>query len=386
MKIAYCIPSCYQSGGMERVLSLKANYLADALNWEIVIITTGQRETSTHYTFSPKIRFIDLNINYQDNSHQSFISKIFERIRKTKEHRIKLAEVLKSESFDICISMFTHETAFLPSIKDGSKKILELHFSKYYRYYDCKYNHSSWKRKLISRLLDFKDRRKIAGYNAFVVLTREDATFWKNRKNLLVIPNPLSFTSSEKASLISKKAIAIGRLCPQKGFDLLLESWRFLPDELRSSWQLNIYGTGPDEKKLQTLIRSSNLYKNVSIHAPVKNIQSKLIESSLFCFPSRYEGLGMALLEAMSCGLPTISYNSPCGPKDVITPGETGELIPMFDSKKFALAMSTMMKNSELRKEYGNKAKKHVIQMYSLPEIMQKWLKLFYNLNKQNNL
>ncbi|HIZ85035.1 MAG TPA: glycosyltransferase family 4 protein [Candidatus Coprenecus stercoravium] len=379
MKIVYCIPSCHNSGGMERVLSVKANYLAQC--HDITIITTSQHNKEPYFTFSSNIKLIDLDINYDDLENLSPYKKIFYLSKKKALHKKRLKTVLHSIKADIVVSLFTHEISFLYKIKDGSSKLLELHFSKYFRNLDDKYNNANILKKTISRLLNYRDFNLTKKYNKFIVLTQEDKLDWKGLKNIDVIPNPISFSSNIKTDYHSKEVIAAGRLCPQKGFDLMIKIWSKLNKDIQEQWHLTIYGSGPDEKLLQELIYSYNLEKNITLHAPVKNITHEYLNSSIFCFTSRYEGFGMTLAEAMSCGLACISFDCPCGPSEIID-HQNGILIKSFDINSFVSKLEQLMQDESLRKNIGEKAYYSIRSQFSLEKIMQKWLNVFNDLKK----
>ena len=382
MKIAYCIPSCHKSGGMERVLSLKANYLSDVLGWEIIIITTEKAESSPAFPLSSAIRVLNLKIGYDDDSYLNFLERITDRLGKKKQHRRILEETLKREQCDICVSMFCHEMSFLADLNDGSKKVLELHFCKDFRQMDCLYNKKGVIRKFLGHLQNWNERRKIKKYDSFVVLTQEDAQAWGKTYNTSVIANPLSFSVEKTADYSAHHAVAVGRLCPQKGFDLLIEAWALLPEDLKKEWDLTIYGNGGDKESLNKLIANNQLENSIRIHEPVKNIQNHLIRNSLFCFSSRYEGFGMALIEAMSCGLSCISFACPCGPKDLISHGVDGMLVEHLSVHKMALEIQKLMENEERRRMLGENAQSTIKKQYSLDAIMNQWIKLFQELGK----
>ena len=254
MKIAYCIPSCHKVGGMERVLALKANYLADVLGWEVLIITTEREEHLPSFHFSSKIRRVCLNVHYQEENNHSLMSRILLRMRKQRLHRKQLASLLMNERCDICVSMFCHEMRFLPYIKDRSRKVLELHFCKKFRQLDIKYNRGGFFRKALGAYQDVLEHKSIHDYDAFVVLTHEDAADWGSAYNCTVIPNPLAFLPQNISDYKSKHVVAVGRLCPQKGFDMLVQAWSLLPASLRNEWSLSIYGYGKDKADFKKYI------------------------------------------------------------------------------------------------------------------------------------
>ena len=129
MKILYCIAGTYNSGGMERVLSNKANYFA-AHGHEVTIVTTDQRGQAPFFELDRRIRCIDIDVNYETNNGKSFFNKVAHYPFKQFKHKRRLAKVLKEIKPDIAISMFCNDASLLPRMKDGSKKVLEIHFSR----------------------------------------------------------------------------------------------------------------------------------------------------------------------------------------------------------------------------------------------------------------
>lgn len=383
MKIVYCIPSCYNSGGMERVLSIKSNYLAEKMGYEVIIITSSQEGKSNYYSFSDKIKFIDLGINYKELEKYSLIKKIYYTIKKRNIHKKKLKNLLNKLKADIVISMFTHEASFLCDIRDGSKKILELHFSKNFRRYDDRYNNANVLKKIISFFLDLRDKAKIHKYDKFIVLSKEDKLGWGNLKNIKVIYNPMPFVPKSSSDIESKQILAVGRLCRQKGFDLLIDIWNNIVKEKKDNgFYISIYGSGPDELVLKEKISKYGLNNTISIKKPTKDIESVYYNSSIFCFTSRYEGFGMALAEAMSCGVAPISFKCPCGPSDIILDKFNGFLINCFNTDDFKEKLLELMNDCDKRKKFGINAIKTIEDKFSIDNIMNQWIDLFKNITK----
>lgn len=367
---------------MERVLSIKTNYLADIMKYDISIVTTNQKGNKNHYDFSRQIHFYDLNINYDELQDVSICKKIIRTKEKKKKHQKLLEQLLHQQKADIVISMFTHEMSFLYKIKDGSKKILEIHFSKEFRQLHNIYNHVGFIQRAISYYLDYKNFAQVSHYNRFVVLTEEDKKSWGNFKNIEVIYNPLSFIPNKTANLDSKKVLAIGRLCPQKGFDMLIDIWKMVQDENKDNWKLCIYGDGPDYEKLNKRIIENRLQDSIYIYSPTLDIESVYLSSSIFCFPSRYEGFSMALSEAMACGLPSISFNCPCGPSELIRNERNGILVENKDIKSFAILLLQLMKDRDKRYLYSINASIETKEKLNIDIIMNQWINLFKIINR----
>ncbi|WP_082211692.1 glycosyltransferase family 4 protein [Parabacteroides timonensis] len=382
IKIVYCIPDLFRPGGIERIISMKTNYLAEYNNgnsYDITIITTGQGKRPAYYEFSNKIKFIDLDINYDEIVSYSFLKRTLIRREKKKKHKTRLEKVLKDISADIVISTFTHDATFLPSIKDGSKKILEFHFSKGYKLQRSITENWSFIFRLAYGLRSFWEEYTIPKkYDAFVVLTKEDKAAWDViRPDTIAIPNIIPLLSTDVSSKNNKIVIAVGRLDNQKGFDRLIDLWDLVKKD-NPDWSLRIFGTGEDKEKLELQIQNKGLQNQIKIFPPEKNIAQRYLESSIFVMTSRFEGFPMVLLEAMSFGLPSVSYSFKCGPKDAIKDGINGFLVEEGDKVAFAEKINILMKDQALRKQMGNKAHE-ATQKYTYKIIMQKWIDLFQN-------
>lgn len=382
MKVIYCLPQIYMPGGIERICSIKANYFADVLNWEVVIIAAEQKEQPSYYKLSEKVRLIDLAIPYSSMQSQGLLSRIFTKMRLQKLHRSKLEDILCSEQADVVVSTLTHEVNFITNIKDGSKKVLEFHFCKghkrkmadafgYGLFTKLAYYAQCWREENIL----------IPQFDQFVVLTNEDLVSWQNDiKTVKSIPNILPFENSEIAKLTEKHVIAVGRYDAQKRFDHLIRIWAKVSRK-HPDWVLDIYGQGKDKENLTKLISQLECSSSITLHSPSKNIKQCYLDSSIFVMTSTYEGLPMTLLEANALGLPTICYDFKCGPKDVIENGVNGFIIREGDIDGFADKLDLLMSDDSLRSYMGNKAYA-MSNRFSLDIVMQKWIDLFENLTK----
>ncbi|MDF2514766.1 MAG: glycosyl transferase family 1 [Sphingobacterium sp.] len=369
-RIIYCLSSLYKAGGMERVVTNKANYLARH-GFEITIITTDQKQRKPYFDLHPAIARVDLGINYEDSNGKGLFHKLSTYPKRQRLHRSLLQGHLLRLKADMVISLFDHDVSFLWRLKDSSHKILEIHFSRFKR---VQYGKKGiW--AIINKYRSQLDLKYVKKYRRFVVLTEEDRSYWGNLKNLVVIPNANSFQTESLSPLNQKVVIAVGRLDHQKRFEDLIQAWALVcldfPD-----WQLHIFGDGEQKSFLQDLINSWNLSRNIRLCAPVHDIKAEYLNSSIAAMTSRYEGLPMALLEAQACGLPMVSYACKCGPRDIIESGKNGFLVTEGDIPAFAERLKQLMGNDELRYTLGLKAK-FMSQRFTEEKVMQKWLKLF---------
>ncbi|RZF62872.1 glycosyltransferase family 4 protein [Sphingobacterium corticibacterium] len=375
MKIVFCIAGTFNSGGMERVLANKANYLVTK-GYEVCIVTTDQKARLPHFAMDSRIVHYDLDINYLDLVDKGLIGKTIGYFRKQKTHFDRLNTLLCTLKADIVISMFDHEANLVWKIKDGSKKILEIHFSRFKRL--------QYGRKGLWRLADrWRNRRDLQiakRYDRFVVLTQEDKAYWENLSHIQVIPNANSFRPDEISSVGEKRVIAVGRLSYQKGFDDLLDIWAsvlpYFPD-----WTLDIFGEGELKEMLQSRIDRLGIGENTHLCMPVSHIQEEYGRSAILVMTSRYEGLPMALLEAQACGLPLLAYACKCGPRDIINDGENGFLIGEGDKTEFARKIMLLMGDISMRRAMG-KQSRLLSQNFSEERIMSEWENLFKNIIK----
>lgn len=379
MKLIYCTHSTYNPGGMERVLLNKVTYLSVLPGWEVSVVTTDQHQRPPFYPFPAQVRMTDLEINYSDDNEKGVWRKITGYLRKRKEHKKKLTALLQKEKADIVVSLYPSESSFIPAIKDGSKKVLELHYCKFFRL--------QYGRKGLLGLIDkwrtCQDEQLVRRFDKFVVLTHEDRGYWGSLSNIEVIPNAAMNISGHYSDVTRKRLIAVGRLDYQKGFDRLIRAWGIVQQNVAfRDWQLDIFGQGEWQEMLQRMIDERNLQNTLRLNQPTNSIGDEYAKSSLIVMTSHYEGFGMVLVEAMACGVPAVAFDCKCGPKDIIRHGENGLLVHDGDIEGLAAAMMKLMDDEAYRKRLSDNAKK-IISTYSEETVMNRWIALFNGLIKQ---
>lgn len=372
--IVYCTPALYMAGGVERVLTLKANYFAEQFGYDITIILTEGKDKPFFYPLSKKVNVVNLNIGFEELWNCSFIRKIFVYIRKQHQFKKKLtAELLKIRP-DITISLLRREINFINDIKDGSLKIGELHVNRA-NYRNFEENDTNCFKSMFAKLWMNNLVGHLRKLDKFVVLTEEDKHQWKELCNVKVIPDPLSFPSDKKNLLSQKRVIAVGRYVYQKGFDLLLMVWSKI-EKLYPDWELAIYGQGNREPYDEIIDNMSINRNRCHLYGPSDDIKAEYLNSSIFVLSSRFEGFGMVLLEAMACGLPCISFACPCGPRDIISNGQDGYLVPNGDVNLLADKLSWLMSHPNKIPELSVEAVKKS-SYYSIDHLALKWKSLF---------
>ena len=376
-KIVYCTPALYMAGGVERVLTIKANYFADVLNYDISIILTDGKDIPLYYPLSKRIKVVNLDINFEELWSCSFMRKVFVYLKKQRKFKKRLTAELMTIRPDITISLLRREINFITKIHDGSKKVGELHVNRAnYRNFESGDSNiiknlfsKFWMRSLVSHLQKL-DR--------FIVLTEEDKLNWPEIQHIEVIPNPLAFKIDQKSDLTSKRVIAVGRYVYQKGFDLLLKAWSIV-EKRNKDWNLFVFGQGSRDSYEKMIDDLKIDKKRCHLLGPTDDIKKEYLDSSIFVFSSRFEGFGMVLVEAMSCGLPCVSFDCPCGPKDIISDGVDGVLVPNGDVNQLADKLSELISHPD---EISRLSKSALLKAdsYSLDTISLKWRSMFDSL------
>lgn len=362
-------------GGIQRVTAVKANALAEIPGNEVYIVVTDNKAGPVVHELSPKVHLIDLDINYYDhNDERTALTNLIVGTAKGVPHKKALKRVLKQINPDVVISVGTSEKFMLTSMRKRTWKIIrEFHSEKYYRLKHAR----SLLKKVQGKLSDFYEFHIVdKKFDRIVVLTEEDReTNWKDWKNVSFVPNPVSFTCDEPSSLTEKSVISMGRLVPVKNFESLIRAFELVVKKY-PDWVLKIYGDGELKASLQAQINELGLQNNVMLMGFSSAIDKELKQSSIFAFSSLVEGFALVIVEAMECGLPVVSYQCPCGPKDIITDGKDGFLVPVNDEKMLSERICSLIEDENLRRQMAVEARARA-QHYHVENIAHRWMNLF---------
>lgn len=363
MRILYSTNHLYRPGGIEKVISLKVNYLARLKDTKVYIITTGQKGRPPFYAIDSRIELLDLEINY--DRKESFFSR--KNVKKSFRHYKKQKRVIKELNPDIIIvPNYSLDYFWLPFIRGKAFLIKEQHNSGYRRRV-----HRGFYKGLRTKLEDWILKK----YDRNVVLNSDEKRYFP-ASNVEVIPNPVA-SFPHQAKLNKKQVMAAGRIAPVKGFEQLIEIWRDINSEF-PDWELHIYGENyiGTQEYLQQKIEAVGLQEVIMFKGVVSNISEKMMEYSLYVMTSHSECFPLVLLEALSVGLPLVVYDCPNGPRHIVTDQEDGILVPDKDALSFKKALAALMNHPELRRKMGEAGQRNV-RRFAVDRIMEKWMRVY---------
>lgn len=359
MKVLYCIDGLCLSGGTERVLTTKVNWLAE--HGVDVSVVTLKENRKPFFHLSTEVKRVMLDVLPGDRL----------------KYRSQLSLLLTELQPDVTVCVQGMAMTELPRCTDGSLKVLEFHYTRNFLVNFVKGLHHMRFRQLHlikMRWMQWRLAMTARRYDVFVGLTARDVALWGHPENMTYIYNPLSFRSEKVSTCRSKRIIAVGSWTPAKGMDQLLMAFGSLavryPD-----WRVDLFGAGQDEAYLRQIIKKFDMAPQVELHPPHQNIGEELIGASIYAFPSRSDGFGLVITEAMECGLPTVAMDCECGPREILS-AESGMLVPDGDVHAFASALERLMVDEELRRRMGAAAKREAVRFYP-DNIMPMWLNLF---------
>lgn len=364
MKISYVIEDFSVFGGIERIVSRKASILAARYGHDVTIISVYEDDRPIRYPLDGSIKTIRLHVPWTEKTANKAVLTM-RRITTLIKAASRLNKVLKETKPDIIFFATTLSALLLPFCRTNAKKVFESHLARKFTPYNT--------------FLSFTELKS----DAIVCLTSGDAKEYKTARRIEVIPNFIDKPKSYVKDYAVKRAVAVGRLEHQKGFDILINCWK-AAIKTHPGWQLDIYGEGSLRDELQRQIDSFRLQETIKLRGTCTDMAEKYTQYSLHLMSSRHEGLPMTLLEAQAAGLPSVTFDFEYGASDIVTDGVNGFLVPQNDTKTFTDRLAQMMDSEAMRAQFGTKAKENVKAFFT-ENIMWKWEELIKEtFNKQN--
>lgn len=352
MKICILINDLNNRAGTERSATLIANSLAEH-GYDVSILSFVD-VVEPGYKINDKIKIINLGVKCKNN----------------KTGYIKIVKAIRSlvikEKFDVFIEAEVYNRLFTTLAMRGTKtKVI------------------TWEHFNFFVTLNRKERKfarwLAAKYSdAIVTLTEKDKLNYLNNLKCTAIveniANTLVYYPERFSNLESKKVLAVGRFNYQKGFDVLIEVWNKSKMKDRG-WILEIVGDGEEKTKIEDLIKKYNLSNSIKLSPATNKIEEKYLEANLYAMTSRFEGFPMVLIEALSFGLPVVSFDCQTGPSELIKDGENGYLIEDKDIDTFAERLNIISEDSQILKQMGLYARESIKNL-DIKYISEKWINL----------
>jgi len=381
----YFIPALYNHGGMERVLTQKVNFLSDILGYEVIVVTTEQMSKPCYFKLSDNIRLIHLDINFNEHYDLPIITKFLLHKKKLRKYKQEIILLLKEIQPNILISLGGKEIDFLYKLKTKASKICEMHFSMNVRRQFLLSRKDGILWPLLGSIRTHQLIKATKKLDKVVVLTDQDKEQWvRTHNNIIRIANPSPFHINPNPNpyqIDSKVAISIGRLDEQKGYDKLIDAWTIVAKK-HPQWKLNIFGTGELDETLRKQIISNGLRDIVNLKGATKKIEGEYMSGSFYVMSSLFEGLPMVLIEAVTFGLPIVSFDCEWGPREIVENGYNGYLVPAGDVHVLANKIIELIEDPEKRMVMSDNAKE-ISKRYTLSIIMKEWEDLFMQIKNK---
>lgn len=351
------------SGGAQRVMAISANSWA-ARGWPVTLLTLSDSTVPCLYELHPAIRYRPLGLA---RASHGLVEGAINNARRTPA----LRKAITISRPDVVISFIdeTNVQVLAATIGTGLPVIVAEHT-------DPAPNPPPRPWRLLRQVL-------YPCASRVVVLSETAKAYfpWTIRRKAVVIPNPVlppppvPPAECDRTERRSGRLTAIGRLSPEKGFDLLLRAFAEIAPR-HPNWSLVVWGEGAERSRLETLRDELGLGGRAHFPGWTSDVYAELRRSDLFVMSSRYEGFPMALCEALAAGVPAVSFDCPSGPRQIIRPGIDGVLVPPADVGALARALDALMGDEKRRQRLAARGPE-VVERFGVERVMSMWDELF---------
>lgn len=377
MKIAFLWYHFIQFGGVERVLTQKINLLAEMDGYEVYLITYNQGNHPFKFNLSSRIKHVDLNTRYFSRCSYHGIYQFWDRFISLRKFYKTITTYLENLQPDILVCVDHRESEVNAVLRSNIKgvKIVESHSGKLTRLKEIQ--SKPFLRRVYEKQVLHSTLKKMSKLDAIVCLTRHDADDWRKNIKTVVIPNILIKYPEKGVSYDNehKHIISAGRLSIQKGFDYLQEAWIIVVNR-HPDWILDIYG---DVDVREGVYFEKQNLPGLVFHAATDDIYSQYTKSDFYVLSSRFESFGLVLIEAMSCGIPCVSFDCPYGPREIIHDRVDGLLVSYPNIYDLAEKMCWMIEHKDERAIMGKNARENV-KRFQPNNVMGLWDKFYKSL------
>lgn len=336
-----------RGGGTERMAQILANLLVEDPNYNVTVLSLNNELGKTFFSLDERVKISALstgNLTQKIRSLYSF----------TKKNQIDILI-----NVDIMLGIFSLPVALL------NRRIKVVAWEMFNIRNDIGSRHTKMIRQLSLRLASY-----------YVCLTKADMQAFQQEMKVKCpigyIYNPIRYDSFYHGySMESKKIITAGHFFYTKGFDLAVETAKYV-FEKHPEWEWEFYGDGTELENVKELVGEYGLTENVRFCGRTDDILSVYKQGSLYVMTSRTEGFGLVLTEAKSCNLPTLAFDVEFGPGEIIENGVSGYLVAPFDCKAMAEKICYLIENPGIRRVFSNHARDN-LDRFSTENFIRAW-------------
>ncbi len=370
-------------GGAERVITDKANFLANA-GHQLLLVSYEQGLHPLPYELHPSVGYKDLDCRFFTLSKYSLPLHIFHFLRLRNKFRKALRSTVENFKPDVVVLASDWQTLMGAVVQSVNPIPVIAEFHNTYAHIMRKVESSeNWLRKVVTQFYYRQTISNLRKCLKLVVLTEIDAQNWRRHfDNVCVIPNPVTLYPDviDDIPKDNGRIIFVGRFNHEKRIDRLITAFSMFADRY-PDWHVDIFGDGNEKENLLRQIDECGLVNRVVIHEPTKAIYDEYKRSEMLVLCSEHEASPLVLVEAMACGVPCVSLDCPTGPRAIIKDGETGLLAKDGDVNDLASKIEWLIVHEAERKEMGLKARVFAASRKQ-DVVMGQWEKLYTGIIK----
>lgn len=378
MNIAFILRSIVLTGGIERVIVEKLNWLAER-GHQVMLITYEQGNHAMSFPLHPKVNHVDIECRYFTIYKYSLLLRPFLMFRMKLKFKKELHSLLAKYGIEVVV--MPHNIAEYQSVIASMSSITSVVYESHSA--STEFVRGGLFKKLRNNICFFPMLKKI---NMVIALTKGDSIFWKRHCNhVQTVVNPLSSypNTMEDCSKEEGRILYVGRLHRVKRIDRLIQAFSMIADKY-PLWHIDIFGEGEEKSRLQNLIYDFGLTERVVIHKPVSTIFEEYRRSQFLVLSSDSEGFSLVIVEAMACGIPVVSTDCPFGPREIVDDGKTG-LLSRLEAEDLAAKMEWMITHESERQKMGLQAHQ-AVSRFEKNKVMEEWEKAYLLAVKSFNL
>lgn len=370
-------------GGAERVITDKANYLANE-GHQLMLVSYEQGDHPLPYELHPSVQYRDLDCRFFTLSKYSALKHLYLYLRLKKQFRNNLRLVVHEFKPEVVVLASDWQTLMGAVIDSVNPVPVIAEFHNTYDYVMRKVGTSEgWLKAKLTQLYYRQTIKNLGKCAQLVVLTDSDARGWRQHfNNVTVIPNPVTLYPDVIDDIPKDpgRIIYVGRFNHEKRIDRLITAFSMIADKY-PGWHVDIFGDGNEKENLVHQIDEMKLKDRVIIHEPTKAIYDEYKRSEMLVLCSEHEASPLVLVEAMACGVPCVSLDCPNGPREIIMDGETGLLAKNGDVNDLTSKIEWLIVHDVLRIEMGKKARVFAASRKQ-DVVMGQWERLYTGLAK----